>query len=519
LGEAVHFGSVAGILHEPIFGNVDQSGNRIIKVAYVEVPKKAGKTEWVAGIALLCLVLDKNPGCQIYGAAATRQAMNVFRAAAKMVEQSAELSKILRVMRGTNRIVKRGDKDSFYAAIAADGDFSDGVNPAVVIADELHRWRTRKAIENWDVLRLGGIARKQTLAIAITTAGVQSESPIAWQMHEKARKIEEKVVADPTFFGQIYGAQPEDDWTDERTWIRANPSLKENGGFLELSKIREQYQSCLTNPDEIIAFKRYYLNLWDQKQSRAIDMPQWHACRREWTAAGLLAEPTPETGVRSLPDELLRRFVGRPCWIGVDLSMTTDLSAVSCVFPSNDRGYDVLPFAFLPADGVRKRELQDGMPYRRWVSEGWIETNPGGLIDHPLIEARIRWALRLFEVREICFDRFNSREMSAKFVNEGIPCKEIDQRCSGLNEATKKFLALVTSGKLGHGGHPVMAHHASCLSLKSDGNDLVRPIKPDREKESSRIDLVAATVNALARAIIAEQQNPSMYDDPAKCAI
>ena len=127
-----------------IFGQLDEAGNRIIEMVYIETPKKSGKTEFAAGIVLLVLLMSNTQGCQVYGAAsATRQAMNVYRAACKMVEQSPLLKKRLRVLRGTNRIVKRSDPDSFYAAIAADGDVGDGVNPACVIADELHRWKTR----------------------------------------------------------------------------------------------------------------------------------------------------------------------------------------------------------------------------------------------------------------------------------------------------------------------------------------------------------------------------------------
>src|SRR5262249_46463217 len=147
--------------------------NRIIEMVYLEVPKKAGKTEWAAGVILLLFLLEQTPGCQIYGAAAaTRQAQNVYRAAVKMVEQSPELMDRWKILRSTNRIVKRNDPESFYAAIAGDGDLGDGVNPTAVVADEVHRWRTRKQIENWDVLSNGGITRKQSLTIAITTAGV-----------------------------------------------------------------------------------------------------------------------------------------------------------------------------------------------------------------------------------------------------------------------------------------------------------------------------------------------------------
>src|SRR5260370_19970752 len=112
-----------------------------------------------------------------------------------MVEQSRILSKRLRILRGTNRIIKRSDPDSFYAAIAADGDMGDGVNPACTVADELHRWRNRKHIENYDVLSNGGITRRQTLTIALTTAGVQNESPLAWRLHQRTRSVPEGIVS------------------------------------------------------------------------------------------------------------------------------------------------------------------------------------------------------------------------------------------------------------------------------------------------------------------------------------
>lgn len=229
---------------QKIFGEIDADGRRLIEMAYLEVPKKTGKSEFVAGIILLLLALESMKGGQIYGAAsATRQALNVYRAAVKMVEQSEFLSDELRVLRGTNRILRRDDPDSFYAAIAADGDLGDGVNPLVTVADEVHRWKTRKQLENWDVLSNGGITRRQSLTIGITTAGVVNESPLAWRLHEKTRKISAGIVADPKFYGRIYGADPDDDPGAESTWLKAIPSLKQNGGFLEISRIREKYES------------------------------------------------------------------------------------------------------------------------------------------------------------------------------------------------------------------------------------------------------------------------------------
>lgn len=485
-----------------IFGQLDDSGNRLIEMAYLEVPKKAGKTEFAGGIALLVLILTTTPGAQIYGAAAaTRQAMNVYRAACKMVEQSPILKKRLRVLRGTNRIVKRNDPDSFYAAIAADGDMGDGVNPACVIADEVHRWKTRKQLENWDVLSNGGITRRQTLTIAITTAGVQSDSPLAWRLHEKTRKIQDGIVSDPKFYGRIFGASPEDDPSKPETWLKANPSLKGNGGFLEIEKIREKYVSHVAEGD-LTSFKRYYLNIWDQKENRAIDMVKWDACAGPWKTAGLLGK-TPEDKVRPLPHSLVEVFVERRCWIGVDLSQTTDLSAVVFVFPTDDGTYDLLPFFYIPADGIRKRELRDGMPYQRWVNDGFLEISEAipGVVDYRQIEARIEWGMRMFDLREIVFDPWNSHQISASLVEKGFSCIDLPQGFAHLNEPSKKLLALVEAGGIRHGGHPILRWNASCLT-KKELNDNLKFIKPEREKSSARIDGISATVNALFMAMM-----------------
>jgi phage terminase large subunit-like protein len=491
-----------------IFGEVNEEGDRVIDMAYLEVPKKAGKSELAAGLALFVLLTTDTPGCQVYGAAAaTRQALNVYRAACKMVEQSPILSRRLRVLRGTHRIIKRSDPESFYAAVAADGDFGDGVNPAVVIADEVHRWKTRKQLDNWDVLSNGGITRRQTLTIAITTAGIRNESPLAWRLHEKARRIEEGIVSDDRFYGRIYSARREDDPSDPKTWIKANPSLRQNGGFLELEKIRERYVSHEAEGD-LRSFRRYYLNLWDENETRAIDMAKWDATAGEWRASGLLRKGDGDK-VRPLPQDLMARFGGKECWAGVDLSMTTDLSAVSLVFPDEDEGYDVLAFFWMPEEAVRQRERRDGMPYGRWAEQGWIELSPGNVIDYRDIMQRIEWVYDAFDLREVCFDPWNSRQISVPLIEQGIACVEVRQGMASLSEPSKKLLELVAAGKLRHGGNPVLRWNASCLATK-ESNDNLMFSKPERSKNSARIDGIAATVNAMSRAITGKAQR-SIY--------
>ncbi len=480
-----------------IFGNLDAEGNREVEQVYLEVPKKTGKTEFVAGVLLLVTTLTKEPGFQAYGAAAaTRQAMNVYRACCKMVEQAPILGRELRIMRGTNRIVKRRDPDSFYAAVAADGDFGDGVNPAFTVADEVHRWKTRKQMENWDVLSKGGITRKQTLTIGITTAGVQEDSPLAWKLHEKTRKIQEGIVSDARFFGRIYGADKTDDASLPATWIKANPSLIENGGFLDKEKIRREYESAVAEGD-LTSFKRYFLNVWDQKEDRALDMAQWDASAGDWTLQRLGGKH-PEDAVRPLPREILARFIGRRCWAGVDLSMTTDMTAVVFVFPNEDsESVDVLPFFWFPEAKARKFEIKLSVPLKEWADRGLLELSEGEAIDYRDVRARIEWGVQMFDVEQVLFDPWNSKQMSGPMIDDGYHCAEVRQGYPSLNEPTKKIIEMVACGSLHHGGHPILRWQAGCACTIADRNGNRMFSKPDIAKSASRIDGISAMATAM----------------------
>jgi phage terminase large subunit-like protein len=493
-----------------VYGWLDDDGNRLIQQVYLEVPKKSGKTEFAAGIILLTLLLDQNIGSQVYGAAAAqRQALNVYRAAATMVALSPLLKKRFKVLNSTHRILKRSDPNSFYAAIAADGDLTDGVNPSAVIGDEVHRWRTRKQLENWDVLSLGGFTRRQSLSVAITTAGVQSESPLAWRLHEKTLRIRQGVTEDPTFYGRIYAADQTDDWKDEKTWIKANPSLIQNGGFVDIAKLRAKFKSFEADPEGQRTFKRYFLNLWDQKEKRAIDLVKWDQCAKPWRSRGLIAK-APEDTVRPLPGDFMTHFIERKCWAGVDMSMTTDMTAVAFVFPDNDGYFDVLPFFWMPEDGIKDRELRDGMTYRTWADQGFIELCEGSVIDVREIRKRLDWGRQMFDLQEVCFDPSEARQLSTPMIEDGYTCVDIRQGYAWLSEPCKKILELVVSGKFRHGGNPVLRWNAFCLSTK-EHNDQLMWAKPQRMKDQARIDGMSAAADGMARAMLGEG-GPSIYE-------
>jgi phage terminase large subunit-like protein len=250
--------------------------------------------------------------------------------------------------------------------------------------------------------------------------------------------------------------------------------------------------------------------VWDQKESRAIDMVKWDGSAGDWRASGLFPKSSGDK-VRPLSPALTTNFQKRRCWAGVDLSMTTDLSAVSLVFPDKDGVFDVLAFSWMPEQAVRQRERRDGMPYQRWADQGFIELSSGDVIDYRDIMARLEWASDVFDLEEICFDPWNSRQISVPLVAKGHSCVEIRQGVATLSEPSKKLLELVAGGKLHHGGHPVLRWNASCLATK-ENNDNLMFTKPERSRSSARIDGIAATVNALSRAIAVKPRQMSIYN-------
>jgi phage terminase large subunit-like protein len=156
-------------------------------------------------------------------------------------------------------------------------------------------------------------------------------------------------------------------------------------------------------------------------------------------------------------------------------------------------------------------ELKLSVPLAQWAREGFLELSPGEVIDYRDVEARLKWGASMFDVQEICWDPWNSRQISVSMIDQGYQCIEIRQSYKDLNEPTKKVLELVTRGGLHHGDHPVMRWHASCASLSHDNRDNVIFAKPERSKSTARIDGISATTNALARAIMGPGQ--SVYEE------
>src|SRR5215471_5572604 len=468
-----------------LFGTLDDEGCRQYRDIYLEVPKKNCKTTFCAGLVVYRLYFSETTGAEVYSAATTKdQAGQVFRAAAQMVRASPQLSSRLNIRASTKRILRKDDPSSFYAALSADGDIHDGIQPCFVVRDELHRWRTRKALELNEVLERGMISRRESMVIDITTAGVKDESPLAWRRHEYARRMNEGVFQDERFYGRIWAASEEklranpEYWFSREARVEANPSHEDNGGYLKDSTLAALCTKARNDPTLEADYKRYHLNYWGQRTTRWMSSDKWKQC----------GEPT-------------RPVIERRCYAGLDLSSTTDLSCLLLLFPDDDGTYDILPFFWMPANKVRVLELRDHVPYSEWVRDGFIEAAEGDVVRHELILQRLNWAREMFDVMEMAYDPWNAGEFAQKRIDEGLTCIPIRQGFQSLSAPMKKVMELVLDRKLRHNNNPVLAWNADCVEARDDGNDNIRPEKPERDMSAKRIDGIVALIMATDRAV------------------
>ena len=205
-----------------VFGVIKPNGYRQFNTAYIEIPKKQGKSELAAAVALLLTCGDFEERAEVYGCAADRQqASIVFEVAADMVRMCPALNRRVKILAATKRIVYL-PTNSFYQVLSAEAYSKHGFNIHGVVFDELHTQPNRKL---FDVMTKGsGDARMQPLYFLITTAGTDTHS-ICYETHQKAKDILAGRKHDTTFYPVIYGAEEDDDWTDPKVWKKANPSL------------------------------------------------------------------------------------------------------------------------------------------------------------------------------------------------------------------------------------------------------------------------------------------------------
>jgi phage terminase large subunit-like protein len=483
-----------------VYGTVDpDTGSRKYRRAYVEIPKKNGKSFLIGGLPIYHLLTEDVRRPEAYGAAATMKgAEAVFKAAVELIDANDTLKKRLRVLKANKRILLR-DGTGFYQVVSTEPKSVSGVEPSLLLIDELHRWKGQKAEDVWSELWGGQISRAEPLGIMTTTAGSEDESLLWNNEREFAKAVLSGESEAPSYYASIYQAderrvaEETGYWESREARVVANPSHVDRGGFLRDEAIVEELAKA-QKQSRRSEYLRYHLGIKvSGTQENAIDIPQWI----ESTKAGgvdLRTWPTYDA-------ELLVRkwnLIERPCVLGIDASWSIDLSAVAAVFPpTEDDIWRALLWYWMPRDRVEERRTKDQQPYDQWVKRGFITDCPGNAIDYDSIKARIRWCCQMFDVRAAAYDKWNFRATAMDLLDEGLPMVEVSQNFSQLSEPTKTLLGSYLNQKLWHGNNPVLLFNARSLALQYDRKDNVQPAKPERLKSKKRIDGIAAMITAM----------------------
>lgn len=459
----------------PLFAWTNPDGSRRFRVAYIEVPKKQGKSTLCSGLSLYMLIADGEEGSEVYNAAADRkQASIVFNEAANMVRGSPALSYHCELVSSVKRIYFPRT-NSIYEALSADVPTKEGLNIHGLIFDEVHAQRSRKL---WDTLRYGGASRRQPLIVAITTAGYDRES-ICWELHQQAKAVLNGSGTNPEFFAYIRAAESEDDWQSEVTWRKANPSY---GITINPKSFTIEAKDAQSSPAKENVFRRYRLNQWTQQAVRWLSMEQWDKC--------VITE---------------RDLARRVCYAGLDLATTTDMAALALWFPEFRKAK---LYYWCPVETAKERERRNKQRYDSWIARGFVKATEGNTIDYETIREDILKLCNQHKLKVLCVDRWNVSQLANELVAKGVRVEGYGQTYKAMTGPCRELERLVINGELDHDGNPVLRWNAENVAVNMD---VQQNLKPNKKESQEKIDGVVALLMAIGRQQADEIIKESVY--------
>ena len=393
---------------------------------------------------------------------------------------------MLKIIDSKKMIINR-ETGTFLRVLSAEAFTKHGINPTVVIFDELHAQPNR---DLWDVMTFGsGAARREPLWWIITTAGDDPDRhSIGWEVHEYARRVRDGEIDDPYWYVRMYNAPDECDIFDESIWFQVNPSL---GKTINIESVRQEAIGARNDAAKEKLFRWLRLNQWvSLKQIGWQPLSLWDQTEGNWDLAEL---------------------VGKKCYLGLDLASTTDIAGECLLFPPQEglEGWRKIYEAWIPEESMKQRILRDHVPYDRWVNQKYLHATPGNIIDYDFVEARIVAQSKQYEIKLLCTDPWNSRMLTQRLMKTGIEVVEVGQNMANMSPAMKEIERLMKSGQMTHEVNPLGRWCFGNVNIAVDGNGNIKPMK---NKSIEKIDLIVAEINAMAIAIKMEGQT-SVYEE------
>ncbi len=466
---------------------------RLVRCLRLWIPRKNGKSEFLAALALLFWAVEGVVGGQGYVFARDEeQAKLPFN---KMKAMVAYCDALARDIQTNRRSLYLKPCLAGFELLTGAEEGKHGKGPVVIVGDEMHEWRSRK-IEN--DLRQGTGTRLEPVELYASTAGLKTNLT-GVELWDESLAILEGRVDDPTTLVVLFAADEADDWEDEKVWAAANPSL---GLSPTLAFLRREAAMAKGNPRKTATFKCYHLNQWVESTARWLPIKKWDACAPDKTAW---------TKRRA-------ELAGRACFGSCDVSSTQDITAVIWIFPPAEPGerWKLVCRFWVPEDTLAERiKLNPKVGFDRFIESGALETTPGDFVDQGFVEKEILDGFEQFDVQGFGFDPWNARKLMADLQKAGVDSElivEVRQGIHSMGEPSKKFETMVFAGQVDHGGHPLLRWMAGNVAIRFDENLNFMPAK---KKSAEKIDGIVATVMALAVAIAGDQEEEAVspWDD------
>jgi phage terminase large subunit-like protein len=452
----------------PLFGwkHID-TGLRKYTSAYIEIPKKSGKSFLAASVACIFIDIEREGGSEIVGVAwGRKQAGLVFEATKQVIQKSPRLKSKCNIYRNSITAPDHIGGLKTYQILSKEAGGEDGINPQLAIIDELHVHKNNEVLE---MVEKSQGARKQPLSFIITTAGSDLYG-IGYQRHENAINVAKGVTTDESQLVCVYGADYEDDPFKEETWIKANPNYNISIGQRAYEK---EAAKAMVSASSLNSFKRYYLNIWTQSKDGWINDEIWNASQWE------------------MDESILKDY---PCYGGLDLSSRSDITAFSLVWQIDDKFFSKNWF-WLPEDKGTQSADTNNIQYREWVRDGHIEETSGNVVDYDFIIYKLGELNKLYQIKSIAYDNWNSHHIAPRLMDEGLDLIEFRQGFKSMNAPTKEMQAAIESRKFNHFGNPVLRWMAGNASVKSDPAGNIK-LEKDFKAPSKKIDGLISNVMA-----------------------
>ena len=438
-----------------------RTGLRKYRYADILVPRKNGKTFFVAVLALWLLLCDGESGPEVYTAAVDQaQARLCYDAAETLVKRSI-FKPLVKIY---NWGLKVPRSVGVFKPLSKDTENKDGLNISAAICDEVHAWPNT---EMTDVIKTGTGARSQPVIFRISTAGTSIAVPYYKDVEAYIKELEGVLPLEEDHFFMLYTPDKGDDWEDEEVWKKLNPNL---GVSLTWDYMRSVFNEAKTRGGSYAAaFKTKDLNMW-------VDAPD------AW-----IEDDDVQANNAAFDVDLLR---GEECYVGLDLASKSDISAVCLFFPR----YKVCRFLFVVPEAKVEERQRDRVDYRLWQERGWLVVTPGKVLDEDWFVSFLINELAPYDVKRFAYDPWAAWNIVPKFTMYAEQMVAYQQGVRYMSVPTKWVESEVLMHNLNFLDNPVVRWMFSNVVIYKDPND---NIKLDKKRSRDKIDGVVALADAV----------------------